>query len=426
MTSLGDEISSWLGLLLRPSVLAQWLPGLVLLLAYLQLLEPGLAARGPNWRTLGGIGLWLALLLVALLIGVTGQPNGLALYLSQIIGIWTLLSLLRSALLVHGDHKAVNALFTRVIRPLYALLATLALLNQIDALSSISQIELGRFLGTPLTLESLLLLITMPYFLVVISPYPAMGLSWLLQGLSGFTQTSRRASELVLRYVLIGLGAVWMLNRIGLNTTALAAIAGGLSVGLGISIKDVFANFVSGLWLLFEGSVRPGDVVVVDGDACEVRQLHLRAAVLWRNRDNAELVVPNQMFFTDKTITYTGTDRLRRIEVLIGAAYRHRPEHVCQLMNTAMASCEGVLHEPAPLSLVHDYGESAITYSARCWISDPMQHVDIASRVRSAIWDCFQAHGIEIPFPQRVIQWPQTPEPPGVKGSGTQPRSASR
>jgi small-conductance mechanosensitive channel len=231
----------------------------------------------------------------------------------------------------------------------------------------------------------------------------------LLQALSGFNQTSRRASELVLRYVLIGLGAVWILNRIGLNTTALAAIAGGLSVGLGISIKDVFANFVSGLWLLFEGSVRPGDVVVVDGDACEVRQLHLRAAVLWRDRDNAELLVPNQIFFTDKTITYTGTDRLRRIEILVGAAYRHRPKDVCQLINETMASCEGVLHQPAPASLVQDYGESAITYSARCWISDPMQSVNTASRVRSAIWDCFEAHGIEIPFPQRVIQWPQAP-----------------
>lgn len=410
MISLGEEFSSWLGLLLRPSVLVQWLPGLVLLLTYLKLLAPRLAALGPSWRALGGIGLWLVLLVVALLIGMTGQPSGLAFYLSQIIGIWTLLSLLRSALLLRGDPKAVNSLFTRVIRPLYALLASLALLNQIDALSSISQIELGRFMGTPLTLESLLLLITLPYFLVVISPYPAMGLAWLLQGLSGFTQTSRRASELVLRYVLIGLGGVWMLNRIGLNTTALAAIAGGLSVGLGISIKDVFANFISGLWLLFEGSVRPGDVVVVDGDACEVRQLHLRAAVLWRDRDNAELVVPNQIFFTDKTITYTGTDRLRRIEVLIGAAYRHRPEQVCALMIEAMASCTGVLRDPAPVSLVHDYGESAITYSARCWISDPMQSVNTASRVRSAIWDAFHAHGIEIPFPQRVLQWQQGPE----------------
>ena len=415
MISLGEELSSWLRLLLRPSVVLQWLPGLALTVVYLKLLQPRLAARSPKWRSLGGIGLWLALLGVAVLIGLAGQPNGLALYLSQIIGIWTVLSLLRSALLLRGDRQSVNDLYTRVIRPLYALLASLALLNQIDALSSISQIELGRFLGTPLTLESLLVLITIPYFLVVLSPYPAMGLSWLLQALSGFNQTSRRASELVLRYVLIGLGAVWMLNRIGLNTTALAAIAGGLSVGLGISIKDVFANFISGLWLLFEGSVRPGDVVVVDGDACEVRQLHLRAAVLWRDRDNAELVVPNQIFFTDKTITYTGTDRLRRIEVLVGAAYRHRPADVVQLLCAAMARCEGVLVDPAPVGLVQNYGESAITYSARCWISDPMQSVTIASRIRSAIWDSFQAHAIEIPLPQRVIQWPETASPGGTE-----------
>ena len=415
MISLADEASSWLGLLLRPTVILQWLPTLLLTAVYLQQLQPRLALRGLAWRSLGGVGLWLVLILGALLIGFFGLPNGLAISLSQAVGIWTCLSLLRSALLMKADQQVVNNLFVRVIQPLYALLASLALLNQIDALASISQIELGSFLGAPLTLESILLLITTPYFLVVISPYPAAGLAWLLQSLGGLSKTSRRASELVLRYVLIGLGGVWILNKIGLNTTALAAVAGGLSVGLGISIKDVFANFISGLWLLFEGSLRPGDVVVVDGDACEVRQLHLRAAVLWRDRDNAELVVPNQIFFTDKTITYTGTDRLRRIEILVGAAYRHRPKDVCQLINETMASCEGVLQQPAPATLVQDYGDSAITYSARCWISDPMQSVGTASRVRSALWDAFEAHGIEIPFPQRVVQWSQSPEQqPGV------------
>jgi small-conductance mechanosensitive channel len=84
-------------------------------------------------------------------------------------------------------------------------------------------------------------------------------------------------------------------------------------------VKEVISNFVSGIWLLFEGSVRPGDVLLYEGNPCEVRSLNLRAATLWRDSDNTELVIPNQIFFTSATTTFTGTDHLRRSLVKIHA-----------------------------------------------------------------------------------------------------------
>jgi small-conductance mechanosensitive channel len=244
------------------------------------------------------------------------------------------------------------------------------------------------------------------YVVAVGSGPPAHGLALLVQRLIGFSEGGRRALALVLRYVVVAIGILWTLDRIGLNSTAILAVAGGLSVGLGFGVKEVISNFISGLWLLFEGSVRPGDVLFIDGDPCEVRSFGLRAAVLWRDRDNAELVIPNQTFFTDTTITYTGSDRLRRSQVLVGAAYRHDPAEVIAVLEATARAHPRILPAPAPRALLLAYGDSSINYALRFWIADPMQNVSICSEVQTAIWQAFRDRNIEIPFPQRVLSRP--------------------
>jgi small-conductance mechanosensitive channel len=240
-------------------------------------------------------------------------------------------------------------------------------------------------------------------------------MAWLLQRALVMSDGTHRAVAVILRYLTVGLGLLWVANHLGFNATALLAVAGGLSVGLGFGIKEVFSNFISGLWLLLEGSVRPGDVLFVDGDPCEVRSLGLRAAVLWRDRDNAELVIPNQTFFTAPTTTYTGSDRLRRSQVLVGAAYRHDPATVVALLEAMASGVPGVLAEPAPRALVLSYGDSAIQYALRFWIANPMNNISICSAVNTAVWQAFRQQGIEIPFPQRVQY--TLPGPPDQDGS---------
>ena len=212
---------------------------------------------------------------------------------------------------------------------------------------------------------------------------------------------SRKATELMLRYAVVSLGLASVAVNLGLNSTALIAVAGGLSVGLGFGIKEVFSNFISGLWLLFEGSVRPGEVLMIDGDPCEVRRLGLRATLLWRNRDNAELLIPNQTFFTEATTTYTASDRLRRSQVNVGAAYHHDPARVIELLEATARTVPHVLREPAPKALLLSYGDYAINYSLRFWITNPMDNVSICSTVNQAIWEAFRQQDIEIPFRNR-------------------------
>jgi small-conductance mechanosensitive channel len=173
-------------------------------------------------------------------------------------------------------------------------------------------------------------------------------------------------------------------------------------VGLGFGIKEVFSNFVSGIWLLFEGSVRPGEVLMLDGDPCEVRRLGLRATLLWRNRDNAELLIPNQTFFTTAATTFTASDRMRRSQVSVGAAYHHDPATVIALLEATALTVPKVLPTPPPKALLLNYGDSAINYALRFWIANPMDNVGICSDVNQAIWQAFRQNGIEIPFPQSV------------------------
>jgi small-conductance mechanosensitive channel len=403
MNQLLYEIAGWLAYLLRPVVLLQCLSCGLLVLGYLLGVRPRLAGHGRRVELIGAGGLWLALRLNSLLLAALGLPAGLALYITQIYAFWLLLSLVRLLLLQRLPEEPVLRFFNRIVQPLFVLFVLGSLVNQLASLQDVAEIPLFRFFDEPITTGSLFLLLIIPYFLVVVSEFPVVWLGAALQRLLGLSRGTRVAVELVCRYLLIGGGVLWLLHRIGLNGNAIAAIAGGLSVGLGFGIKEVFSNFVSGLWLLFEGSVRPGEILFIDGDACEVRSLGLRAAVVWRDRDNAELVIPNQDFFTTTTTTYTGTDRMRRSEVEVSAGYQHDPEMVIRVLEEVALSAARVLPQPAPKALLLSYGDSGINYGLRYWIANPMDNASIRSEVSSAVWHAFQRQGIEIPFPQRVL-----------------------
>jgi len=270
-------------------------------------------------------------------------------------------------------------------------------------------IQLGELLGVSVSLGKLFNALVVSYLVLVGSGPPAAGLAWLVQRSLGLSDGSRKAMELMLRYLVVGLGLVGVARHLGINSTALIAVAGGLSVGLGFGIKELFSNFISGIWLLFEGSVRPGEVLMLDGDPCEVRSLGLRATLLWRDRDNAELLIPNQTFFTQAATSYTASDRMRRSQVSIGAAYHHNPAEVIALLEATALEVARVLPQPAPKALLLNYGDSAINYCLRFWIANPMDNVGICSEVNQAIWRAFRDSSIEIPFPQHVeysMQWP--------------------
>jgi len=405
MNAIAFVLQGWLGMLVRPALLLQVLVIIVLALATRSLTRMRPFRRG--WRPLivrlGSLG---SLALARQGFMSLGMASGLIALAAAMVLVSLLLESLRLLLRRTLPMPAIEQFWRLAVRPLFSLLVVLLLIERLDGLDQISQVSLINLFGNDLSVGELTLLVVLPYFLVVWSVLPVALAGWLGARLIGISHSNRKAFELIVRYLLVGMGVLWIASQIGLNATAITAIAGGLSVGLGFGVKEVISNFVSGIWLLFEGSVRPGDVLLYDGDPCEVRRLSLRAATLWRDSDNTELVIPNQIFFTSPTTTFTGTDRLRRGSINIGVSYRHDPEMVIQLLKEIALKNERVLREPSPSVFVLDFDASAIAYSLRYFIADPMTNLGIASEIRRVIWSEFHARGIEIPFPQLVLHQP--------------------
>lgn len=400
MQQLLLEITGWLGYLQRFEVRLQ-VVALLLVFVGQKALGRWLTPRFPLLRRQGLV-IPLLLLALSLLLGLGGVPFGLLLLGLLLYLGWLGLGVVHLLLGHFTEPEQLRLVETRLVRPAYLVLSTLLVIRVFDTPQDLALISIGEWFGSEVSLGNLMLAILVVYLLAMGTGPPSEGLAWLAQRGLGISNGSRRALALMIRYAVVAAGIVWALDHVGFNRTAILAVAGGLSVGLGFGVKEVFSNFVSGLWLLFEGSVRPGEVLLIEGDPCEVRSLGLRAAVLWRDRDNAELVIPNQAFFTTTTVTYTGSDTLRRTQVLVGVAYRHDPADVITLLEALARSQPRILASPPPKGLLLRYGDSSIEYGLRFWIANPMDNVSICSEMQMSIWTAFRDRGIEIPFPQQV------------------------
>ena len=323
------EPLAWLALLGRPAVLLQLLPIALLLLSWLPL-----RSRWPRLRRLPwGIPLLPVLALLGWGLEQAGQRWGLVWLAAELLLAWLGLRLLETQIIARLLPPSLyGVLVSRILRPLFLLTVALVVLDALGSLQTVADLPLGVWLGSSIQLGQLTWVSTVLYLVAVGSALPAAWLSWLAGRGLQLGDGGRRALALLIRYVLVGLALLWAFSALGINQTGLLAVAGGLSVGLGFGIKEVFSNFISGLWLLVEGSVRPGEVLMHEGEACEVRRLGLRAATLWRGSDNAELVVPNQTFFTQTTTTYTGSDRTRRCRLEVQAPAACPPEPIITLL----------------------------------------------------------------------------------------------
>ena len=352
--------------------------------------------------------LWLCFVVVGAWLVATTGVGDLARFVARFYGLCLFTRFALVVLKCYLPVLAVRTADLRVIRPLLTLVGVFALYAQFADFHALWSIKLVHWGNESLTFGGLVLLVFGTYFVTVGASLPALVAAEVLRRSLELSGPAHKASALVIRYSLAAFGLVVVLAYVGVNPTLLAAVGGGLSVGLGFGLKEVFSNFISGVWLLLEGAVRPGDVLLLESgngeDPCEVLELGMRATTLWRDRDNVELVVPNQTFFTQSMVTYSGIrDRHRRGQVLIGAAYRHPPQTVIALLEATASTIPRVLAKPAPKGLLLRYDDSAITYAIRYWIENPMDGVGVASEVGIAVWNAFQREGIEIPFPQRVV-----------------------
>ena len=394
MGLLLNVVLAWLAFLHRPFVLEQLLLSGGWLLVVLQLRRHWLPAR----RLPHGLLPLVGLATLALLLNLTDRRYGLVLLAAQVSLGWLLLGLLeRQVLRPRLPAVQYQLLVSRLLRPCFFTVVLLQLLQALGSVQDLASLPLGIWFGSAINLGDLSQVLALLYLLLVGMPLPSAWLSALLKHALSLSEGSRRALDQILQYSILALGLIWALQRLGINQTGLLAIAGGFSVGLGFGIKEVFSNMVSGLWLLIEGSVRPGEVLIHDGEACEVRRLGPRATTLWRSSDNAELVVPNQTFFTTSTTTYTHTDRLRRCTIHLAVGRRWPPEQIVALLEAIAASLQEVLAEPPPLARLQEFGLDTYSYSLTVAINDPLRAGAVTAALRLAICRGFAQQGVSPP-----------------------------
>jgi potassium-dependent mechanosensitive channel len=221
-------------------------------------------------------------------------------------------------------------------------------------------------------------------------------------------------------YALVLIGLMVALAAAGFETSQFAIVFGALGVGIGFGLQNVVNNFVSGLILMFERPIQPGDVVEVSGTSGKVLAIGMRATTL-TTFDGADVVVPNGTLLSEKLINWTLSDMNRRIDVDVGVAYGSNPRRVMALLNEVALGTPGIVPTPAPAIVFKGFGASSLDFGIRAWTNDFGDWVTIRTEMAARVYEALTKEGIEIPFPQQAVHLRSV-----APGAGQQLASASR
>jgi potassium efflux system protein len=210
---------------------------------------------------------------------------------------------------------------------------------------------------------------------------------------------TRYAITSITRYVIVFAGTIFGLSMLGLRWSNLQWLAAGFSVGLGFGMQEIFANFISGLIVLFERPFRIGDVISIGGVEGTVARIRTRATTIvdW---DNKEVVVPNRSFITERLVNWTLSDSTTRVVIKLGIAYRNDPKLAQKLLLEIAAAHPQVLAEPAPTCWMMGFGESTLDFELRVYVADIGQRNPVKTELQFRIAEVFAEHGIELAFRQ--------------------------
>jgi small-conductance mechanosensitive channel len=205
-------------------------------------------------------------------------------------------------------------------------------------------------------------------------------------------------------HLLLATAAVlFTISAVGIDLTALAVFSGAVGVGVGFGLQKSVSNFVSGITVLLDKSIKPGDVIALGDTFGWITALNARYVSVV-TRDGREHLIPNETFVSETVINWSYSDDRVRIEVPFGTSYASDPHAVKRLIEAACAKVKRVLPHPKPVVHFIEMGDSSLNFVARVWIRDPVEGlVNVKSAVLLAVWDALRENGIEIPFPQRDV-----------------------
>jgi small-conductance mechanosensitive channel len=296
-----------------------------------------------------------------------------------------------------------NAFVVRVVSLAAWLVAALSILGQlgpaIDALDSVS-IVLGGLRLTPL------LLIKLGVFLLAAL--------WLTNIASNFiegriTQSGDLTPSIqvllikMIRLALMIFAAAAALSAVGINLSALAIFSGAAGVGIGFGLQKIVANFISGIILLADKSVKPGDLVTIGDSSGRISAMKTRYISVAAG-DGREFLIPNEDLVTQKVTNWTYTDKNTLVKVNFGTNYDADPRLVCRLAIDVAATAKRALKGKPPNCILTEFAEAGMKFSLTFWIADPDGMDNVKSEVMLLLWEAFKREGIRVPYPVREIR----------------------
>lgn len=224
-----------------------------------------------------------------------------------------------------------------------------------------------------------------------------------VQALPNLTPSIQVLIGKMIKIVLVTIAILAGINAIGIDLTALAVFSGAVGVGIGFGMQKVVSNFVSGIILLLDRSVKPGDTIAVADYYGKIDSLGARYASVI-TRDGVEHLIPNEELITTRVENWSHSNDLLRLKKTVGVHYKSDVRKAIELCLDAAANTKRILSEPKPVCLLREFGDSSVDLEIRFWINDPMNgRANVTSELLLGVWDRFHEHGIEIPYPQRDL-----------------------
>jgi small-conductance mechanosensitive channel len=296
-----------------------------------------------------------------------------------------------------------NAFIVRVVSLAAWLIAALSIVGQldpaIDALDSVS-IVLGGLRLTPLLLIKLGALLILALWLTNIAS------NFVESRINRSTDLTPSIQVLLVKMIRMGLMVVAIaiaLSAVGINLSALAVFSGAVGVGIGIGLQKIVANFISGIILLADKSVKPGDLVTIGDSSGRISAMKTRYISVAAG-DGREFLIPNEDLVTQKVVNWTYTDKNTLVKIAFGTNYDADPRLVCKLAIETAGGAPRALKNKPPNCILVEFAEAGMKFSLTFWIADPDGMDNVKSDVMLALWDVFKREGIRVPYPVRELR----------------------
>ena len=220
---------------------------------------------------------------------------------------------------------------------------------------------------------------------------------------TGMDAGARQAAGTIARYVLMLVGLLVLVQTAGIDLTTFNVLAGAVGIGIGFGLQNVVSNFIAGLIIMFERPIKVGDRIVVDNVDGDVIEIGARSTTVLTN-DNITIIVPNSRFITESVVNWQYEDKKVRFKIPVAVAYGSDASKVRDLLLQVASADPEVLELPEPTVRLLEFGDNGLQFELRAWSSTSVHRRGrLLSSLNFAIYETFNAAGIEFPFPQRDL-----------------------